>query len=92
MKIFSNIVNRTDEHALDAAIVEQATALITQRMPLFVQSGDLEVQERAVFAVELMKLVAQSLIDGLVSLVMQLSDADQESLCTPLSPRCSTAS
>ena len=64
MKIFSNIVNRTAENALDTSVVEQATALITQRLPLFVQSGDLEVQQRAVFAVELLKLVAQSIADG----------------------------
>ncbi len=63
---------------MDPAIIKQLSDLLVARLPLFVQSGwvvcilsrpltragDLEVQERAVFAVELLKLVTQSVENG----------------------------
>ena len=66
------------EFAVDPAIIKQLSDLLVTRLPLFVQSGglistlsrhltcigDLEVQERAVFAVELLKLVTQSVENG----------------------------
>ena len=66
--------------AVEPAVINQATELLTQRLPMFVHSGkwrgrallkfnsvqgDVEVQERAVFAVELMKIISASLTSGL---------------------------
>lgn len=42
----------------------QTCAIVIEKLPQFVGSGDLEVQERACSALELVKLIAERLVEG----------------------------
>ncbi|KAK9500755.1 hypothetical protein O3M35_001955 [Rhynocoris fuscipes] len=64
LKVFSKILETSE---VDESI--KICETVIERLPVFVSSGDLEVQERACSALELVKLVKQNLENGEVGIV-----------------------
>lgn len=66
LKLYASVARKSsveDETAQD--VLSRMRAVMLQRMPLFVQSGDLEVQERAVTVLEIVKYANKKRDQGL---------------------------
>merc|ERR1711909_29016 len=58
LKLYSCIMAQAEEED-DTEMIEEVTSLLKERLPLFVSSGDLEVQERASCVLQLVNYVAK---------------------------------
>lgn len=56
VKIYANIIKRAEE-AGDTEVVKEVGEILQEKLPMFIQSSDLEVQERACCMVQLVKYV-----------------------------------
>ncbi|ROT83189.1 hypothetical protein C7M84_023627 [Penaeus vannamei] len=56
LKLYAHIISTAEEEE-DSEMIEEVTSLLLERLPVFVSSGDLEVQERASCILQLVNYV-----------------------------------
>ncbi|XP_060581566.1 AP-3 complex subunit delta-1-like [Ruditapes philippinarum] len=56
IKLYANIIKRSEEDN-DTEVVKEVGEMLQEKLPIFIQSSDLEVQERACCMVQLVKYV-----------------------------------